>query len=896
MSLLAAWDRTPLILRAVRERKRMIQARMLGYSILADDVVFGYQLVLGRLPESDEVVDIKRSHSALDLFKDLLSSDEFYSCVYEPVLRGLSPSDDLFHGRPRPDFASWASYFIPLRRSTQIALRRCFSWPTALSVVLADSEFQSWVEIGQSTWRRGRFLDRLCRWALRRGRTIVGHLDFASTHLARGWVINLDDPSEKLTLLFLAGGSLVGSCETTVMRQDINSEYGSAEAHGYEIEYDLESQGLHGEVAHLVVKEAISGMVLAEANIPLRRQLYMDALAKVRAELERVTRMLGNLERSLPDVQHTSSFPLGAYESYHSTFYSAELENASERLARLRWKPKVSVVVPIYEPDIGVLEETVRSVFRQLYSDWELVLSDDASSSGAQVSRLVERVMREVPCGQAVVLVRGEERQGVSGATNRALACATGEYIAFLDHDDTLTDDALLCMIEALQREPRPRILYSDEDRLLVDESGATHHCDPHLKPDFDPVLLTQSNYICHLVIIEAMLCREIGSFDSEFDGAQDYDYILRAVDAAGISAVVHVPRVLYHWRVTPGSLSRDVGRAALINERTREVVAAHLARKGQVAIVGEHTELFGNKRDFTVRLYPSATTGSRATIIVPTRDRVDLLRPCIESVLRTRARSATVTDLIIVDNGSTASDCLSYLDHLSAIDGVAVQRDPSPFNWSELNNRAAQSAQGDVLVFLNNDTVALASEWCDELCFWALQPEVGAVGARLLLADGRLQHAGAVMSMSRITMHEGLGLPAGDAGFLGRHHVVHQASAVTGACLATGRAVFEQLGGFDAARFPVICNDTDYCMRLRALGKQVVFTPHAVLYHFESSTRGTAAAGPDFDRSTRAFRDRWGHVLDNDPFYNSHFEREAFPFTRLAPPTRGGSNPESTV
>ena len=320
------------------------------------------------------------------------------------------------------------------------------------------------------------------------------------------------------------------------------------------------------------------------------------------------------------------------------------------------------------------------------------------------------------------------------------------------------------------------------------------------------------------------------------------------------------------------------------------QVVQAHLDRCGAAASAEAHADPFGAARPFATRVrWQLPAAAPRVSIIVPTRDRLDLLGPCIDSLLRTAAHYPGPIELLIVDNDSVEGSTHEYLARLAATSPVRVLRYEGAFNWSAINNFAAQAARGDVLIFLNNDTVALSEDWCAELTANALRPEVGAVGARLLYEDGTLQHAGVVLGVEGVAGHESSGEAPERGGYFGRSHLQRGAAAVTGACLATRRELFRELGGFDEVHLPVAFNDVDFCLRVMRAGYRVLYDPFAVLYHFESKSRGYDLSQAKLARQkseAALFRARWALIVDLDPFYNPHFERHARPFDRLkAPP-----------
>jgi O-antigen biosynthesis protein len=355
-------------------------------------------------------------------------------------------------------------------------------------------------------------------------------------------------------------------------------------------------------------------------------------------------------------------------------------------------------------------------------------------------------------------------------------------------------------------------------------------------------------------------------------------------------SDILHLPRVLYHWRVTPGSVSRT---PLLFEQIQGNIVAAvddHLRRLNLAARVGAHNDPVGSARQFATRVrWQLPSVAPKISIVVATRDRLDLLRPCLDSILSSVAGYPGPYEILLVDNDSAEPATQEYFTALSANPQIRIIPFRGPFNWSAINNAGAREAGGEVLIFLNNDTVVLTQDWCTELVANALRDDVGAVGARLLYADGTIQHAGVLLGVEGVAGHESVGDASETGGYFGRNHLLRSAAAVTGACLATRRAIFQELdGGFDELNLKVAFNDVDYCMRVRKAGYRVVYNPFAVLYHFESKSRGRELSEAQQKRHRAEaswFRSRWTEAEIVDPYYNPHFERFARPFERLRPP-----------
>ncbi|MGF1464020.1 MAG: glycosyltransferase family 2 protein [Maricaulaceae bacterium] len=542
--------------------------------------------------------------------------------------------------------------------------------------------------------------------------------------------------------------------------------------------------------------------------------------------------------------------------------YGALTDPIRERLAAQRAAmvdpPLISILTPVFNPSPEWLSETLRSIRHQAYPHWELCAVDDGSTDPA-----VRAVLEAAAAEEPRIRVTFRETNGrVAQATNTALAMARGRILALLDHDDVLAEAALHHIAMTFYTDPTTKIVYTDEDK--IDEAG--QRFDPYFKPDFNPDLILSQNYFNHLTAFDANLVRRLGGWRDGFDGAQDYDLVLRAVEQADGSAIKHVPLVLYHWRASPGSTARDIVAKPYAVASGEKALQAHLDRTG----AGAQAKRIHVATYYRVR-WPLPKPAPSVCVIVPTRDRVDLLRACVRSVLE-RTDYPTLR-LRIVDNQSQEPETLDYLRDLGRQDDrVAVMRYNAPFNFSAINNAAAEQCDADVLVLLNNDVEAIEPDWLTEMVSQLERPGVGAVGAKLCYADDTVQHGGVITGVGGVAGHAHKFLPRDHPGPFGRAVVAQTVSAVTGACLAVRRKTFLSVGGLDAERFPVAFNDVDFCLRLEAEGLRTVYTPHAVLRHRESASRGSDMASAHRDRflgEIEAMHERWGDRLAKDPYYS---------------------------
>jgi GT2 family glycosyltransferase len=526
--------------------------------------------------------------------------------------------------------------------------------------------------------------------------------------------------------------------------------------------------------------------------------------------------------------------------------------------------PLVSVVMPSCNAPVAFLREAVDSVRAQAYPNWEMCIADDASDAPG----VIELLDCYAAMDPRIRVVKRPARGGISRATNDALAIARGDYLAFLDHDDVLTPNALGLMIERLQADGSD-VCYSDHDHLS--EEG--ERCDPFFKPDWSPDLFLSQMYLGHLVIIRASLVREVGGLDSDCDGAQDYDLVLRCWRAG--ASFSHVPEVLYHWRRHAGSTAANPGSKPYAHLAGQRALQRHVDARYPGGVVGESQWTFC----YDVR-FPLPAKRPLASIIIPTRDGLDLLEACVKSI---RDKTIGVDyELLIVDNGSQKPETLAWLEKSARdIPGFRVLPLAVPFNWSLLNNRAAEQAEGDVLVFLNNDTEVISPDWLLRLCENALRPDVATCGALLLYPDETIQHAGVVVGMGGWADHVFKALPA-------HHHqklfvspmLRRNVLAVTGACVAIATGTFRELGGFDES-FLICGSDVELGLRGHHRGLLNVYLPEVRLYHHESKTRDAKLVpDSDFVRSAEAYGE---YRTVGDPFYSRNLDTSKFV------PTLGG-------
>lgn len=535
-------------------------------------------------------------------------------------------------------------------------------------------------------------------------------------------------------------------------------------------------------------------------------------------------------------------------------------------------RPLISVVVPTYNSNLKWLNDAIDSVRNQIYPYWELCIADDASSN-PEIRKSLERYEQE---DARIKVVIREQNGHISAASNSALELASGEWISFLDHDDLLSPHALALIAETINRYPTARLIYSDEDK--IDDIG--NRCSPYFKCDFNIDLLRSQNMICHLATYEKNLLNKLGGFRLGFEGSQDYDLALRAVELLDSKQVVHIPHVLYHWRIHPDSTSMKSEAKSYTQDAGVNALREHLARLGIPATV----ELTPFKH-YRIR-YAIPLPQPKVTLIIPTRNGYHLIRQCIESILEKTTYENY--DILIVDNGSDDPEALAYFSSFKSSSKVRVIREESPFNYSFLNNIAVSQASGDYIGLLNNDIEVITRDWLEEMLGFAVQPGRGAIGARLWYPDETLQHGGIVLGLGGVAGHEHKRLARGGLGYFGRAALAHGVSGVTAACLVIKKSIYTEIGGLNETDLQVAFNDVDFCLKVREAGYQNVWTPFAELYHHESATRGvedTPEKKARFAKEVAYMVRTWEKFLRNDPAYSPNLTLQHEDFSLAWPP-----------
>ena len=551
--------------------------------------------------------------------------------------------------------------------------------------------------------------------------------------------------------------------------------------------------------------------------------------AKVLAHIKQTARNKGVSWREVALRHYEHTFRKHTAEEHYADWRSLQptisILDAKRAMDKWSYKPLVSIILRSHQHNAKHLPQSMASVAGQIYPHFQLCFED------------------------------GED-------LNAALESAKGEFVALLDHDDMLSPDALFQVVKALQTRPDAGLLYSDEDK--INEAG--ERFEPHFKPQWNPDLLLAQNYVSHLGVYRTSLVREVGGFRKGLEGSQDHDLVLRICQRLSPSQVVHIPHVLYHWRATAGSTALSA------SEKNYTSMAGLKAVRSYLDAVMPQAQVRAGQHANTYRVaWPLPSPPPLVSLLVPTRDKLHLLQPCVDAILK--LTSYPHFELLILDNQSTCSQTLAYMHDVAKQDPrVRVLRWDAPFNYSAINNFGVANARGSVIGLVNNDIEPINPEWLEEMVRQVCRPDIGCVGAKLYYPNDTIQHAGVVLGIGGVAGHSQKYFSRNALGYFGRLHLAHNVSAVTGACLLVRKEVYQQVGGLDEEHLKVSFNDVDLCIKVREAGYRNLFTPYAELYHHESVSRGpndTRAKRAVADAEAQFMRQKWGKLLDTDPYYN---------------------------
>lgn len=551
----------------------------------------------------------------------------------------------------------------------------------------------------------------------------------------------------------------------------------------------------------------------------------------------------------------------GLYEIWidQNTLSEEKIRAAQEEIEKFPYKPKISIIMPVYNVEKIWLEKAIKSVIDQIYPNWELCIVDDASTK----SHTKETLLKYKENNKIKIKLLGKNK-GISEASNEALSLATGDYVGFLDHDDELSADALYENTKLLNKHPEANLIYSDEDKI----SPEGKRIEPYFKPDWSPDLFLSYNYICHFSVFRKKMVDDIKGFRKGYEGSQDYDLLLRFTEKT--DRIFHIPKVLYHWRQIKGSTATVHKEKITHIENSMRALQEALNRRKIEGVVekGIHFDQFES-----YRVRRALKDSPLVSIIIPMKDMVSFLKRNLNSI--EEKTDYKNYEIIIVDNNSQEKETRDYFEIIRKKKNIKIIEFKDPFNFSKINNFAVTKAKGKHLLFLNNDMEVLSRGWLISMLEHSSRKEIGAVGAKLIFPNNTIQHAGTVLGLGGVAGHSHKHFPAESNGYFGALNTIRNYSAVTAACMMTRKEVFEEVGRFDEIHLSVAFNDVDLCLKIREKGYLIVYTPYAALYHYESTSRGYDL-NPD---EILYMKNRWGQILFSDPYYNPNltFDSEDF-------------------
>ena len=548
------------------------------------------------------------------------------------------------------------------------------------------------------------------------------------------------------------------------------------------------------------------------------------------------------------------------YQKWIEKYEPKYNELEKQRETKFEYNPKISIVVPMYNTPEKYFKELLESITEQTYENWELCLADGSPKRAEYLEDLIQ------PLGDKIKYKLLSENKGISGNSNEALKLVTGDFIALLDHDDIIPKFALYEIVKTINENPDVDFIYTDEDKILEENKK---RISPHFKQDYALDTLRSYNYICHFSIFKKELMDKLGGFNSEFDGSQDYDLILRATEQA--KQIVHIPKILYNWRISSTSVASGAAAKPYAYEAAKRAILASIERHGIQGAKVEDSRIIGlYKVTYPVKGEP------KISIIIPNKDHKKDLKRCIKSILKSTYKNYEV---IIVENNSKEKNIFKYYKKLEKNPNIKIAKcEMSIFNYSKLNNYGASKASGEYFVFLNNDTKIITNNWLETIISNCQREEIGAIGAKLIYKNKRIQHAGVVLNLTGTAGHVNWNEKENNPGYFGRIMIQQNVSAVTGALLGVSKKVFEKVKGFDET-FPISYNDVDFCLKIQDTGKLITYNPYIVAYHYESQSRGyedTEEKQKRLKKEESKLKKKWKKYFDvTDKYYSPNLRTD---------------------
>ncbi|KAA0577943.1 glycosyltransferase [Azospirillum sp. B21] len=848
-----------------------------------EDAFNGYRLFLGRHPASVEEITAATGCTLGEFLGHYLMRGEFLN----GVVANLTGTAVLPHVAlaPAPDegLRRWALERLPLSAAARECLVTSRSWRFWLLTILRDEAFRAGLPAAVAEWLANSGLQgRLAALELAPTRRLIGEASHRGAGTIIGWCANASDLSERVVLELYLGERFIGAVRCERFVPGLGERIGSGGEHGFA--FDIPAAH-----ADLVARGAMLRIRDAQSKAPFGSDLYLkanlaaslDELSQILTAIRSMKEMLASIEQQLPHTLRHISPPLSAYGSLKAQGLLACHRPLDEQASAAEAGLTVNVILLETALEPMALCRLLTSLDSQTHERWTLTVLAEAEALGDETRALIRPLTAE---GRAVVAPPAALPRLL--ASHPIISAATAHLV--VGRPGSLRPDALAAFLAALEPESREpaSVAYSDHDVLLAAHGGRPARLLPVFKPGFDPVMLLAYDYAGPMVLVRPEALLKACALADGRPPSSLHDLMLRVGDCVPADAIRHIPSVLYSLEQPVDLRSPDGLPRLLVGEP--KAVEAWAGRRGMVAevrrglVVSEEEDGQTLVAPCEIELRPASHPA--VSVIVPTRNSPVLLRNCLDALLRTRQAYPGPLQILVIDHQNEDPDSVALIAAMQAQRGVDVMPYKGPFNWAMMNNLAAEQASGEVLVFLNDDTLATDPGWLTRAVATLGLPDVGVVGARLLYGDGSIQHAGVVTSFEQGAVHEGIGMPGHEGGYLGRVQVLRSAAAVTGACLITPRAVFQAVGGFDAS-WPVNWNDITYCMAVRKAGWRAVYDPKTCLYHHESKTRGylLGQSGQDvYESDLRRLRVEWEGQL-RDPLYNSVFSRKGIPFWKIA-------------
>ena len=553
-------------------------------------------------------------------------------------------------------------------------------------------------------------------------------------------------------------------------------------------------------------------------------------------------------------VMGTAAEPENLYQIWIEKNEPTKEELQEQKNTKFKINPKISIIIPMYNTPVNFFEELVDNLIGQTYSNWELCLADGSPEENKELEKIYKKDER-------IKYKFIGENKGIAGNTNEALSLVTGDFVALLDHDDLLPLFSLYEIVKCINENPDVEFIYTDEDKF--EKLGGKRY-DPYFKSDFAPDTLRANNFICHFSVFKKELMDKLGGFRSEYDGAQDYDILLRMSEET--NKIVHIPKILYHWRVHALSTAKAGGTAKpYAYEAGIKAIQDHINRLGLKGTVEQGNTLGTYKINYEVIGNP------KVSIIIPNKDYINTLKVCLNSLKKLTTYENY--EIIVVENNSEESETFEYYKKIDGKDKIKVVYFPEKeFNYSKIINFGVKNSTGDYIIQLNNDTELMTPNWIQEMLGFAQREDVGAVGVELFYPDNTIQHAGIIIGIGGVAGHVFKNLPKGIHGYFSKDAMIQNLSAVTAACIMTPKSIYDDVDYMDE-KFKVAFNDVDFCLKIREKGKLIVYNPFVQFKHYESKSRGfedTPEKKERFQAEIDRFHDKWQSVLDKgDPYSN---------------------------